>query len=49
MQEFENELKSNAEDTAEQTESAYRSPNPEDEEDKPPTETYRSTKMKNKQ
>ena len=47
MQEFGDELKSNAEDTAEKTEAAFQATNPEDEQEKPPTETYRSTELKN--
>ena len=41
------EIKSNAESTAEKTEDAYQQANPEDNEEKPPTETYRSTELKN--
>lgn len=46
-QEFGDEIKSNSESTAEKTEGAYQQPNPEENEEKPPTETYRSTELKN--
>ena len=46
-QDFGKEIKSNAEDTAEQTESAYQAAKPEDDDEKPPTNEYRSTELKN--
>lgn len=46
-QDFGKEIDSNAEGTSEKTESAYQAANPEDDKEKPPTEEYRSTKLKN--
>lgn len=46
VQDLGKELKSNAKDTAEGTENAYRDANPEEGE-KTPKETYRSTELKN--
>ena len=48
LQEFNDELESNAVDTAEAREEAYQAPNyDEGEDDVNPTETYRSTQLKN--
>ncbi|DBB04299.1 TPA: hypothetical protein ACH3X1_012796 [Trebouxia sp. C0004] len=44
---FGDEVKGNADDSAEKVESAYKETNPEDNEKENPTEEYRSTKLKN--
>lgn len=47
MQDFGDEVKSNAEGTAKKTEAAYKDANPEESDEKPPTDQYRSTELKN--